>query len=771
MPAWRLPTESLIPPELSAEVGGHPLVTATLARRGILTPAAARAFLDPGVYIPAPSAELPGMEPAVEYLARAIHTGKVVCVWGDFDVDGQTSTTVLVATLRDLGANVRYHIPVRARESHGVGLGQLEKVLSDGANLVLTCDTGISAHDAVDLIHARGAQIIITDHHTLPGTLPPAEAVINPHLLPEGHPLGNLPGVGVAYKLAEALFAHFGRTGEAEQYLDLVALGIVADLAGLRADTRYLLQRGLIHLRSTHRLGLQTMLEYAEIAPGCLTEEHIGFSLGPRLNALGRLSDAYPAVELLTTTDLARARILAGELEGLNARRKMLTDQVYQAAQEMIARDPSLADRPSLVLAHPNWPAGVIGIVASRLVERYHKPVVLLSSSPGEAARGSARSVAGCDITAAIASQQQLLVGFGGHAMAAGLSIDPERIPEFQRGLNRAVHDQLGDVQEEPSLEVDAWLPLQQLSLDLVADFDRLAPFGIENPGLVLAARNMRIQSVSPVGRGGEHLQVTLQDPAGQSFKAIWWQGAGYELVEGQIDLAYTVRSADFRGTRTLSIEWVDCRPAETSKVSLQLSRQKIQVRDCRNERYPLVQLEGLRKKEKLQVWREGLSREDVAGVGRDELLPSEELVIWTSPPGPDELSTGVLRANPRVIYLFNCDPGMDQGEVMLQRLSGMVKYALREHGGWIHLEHLAAAAGQRVDSIRAGLDWLTARGDIQMAEQDGCQIRFVRGGISDRAQCSQAERRLKALLKETRAYRNYYARVDTDILFETDLA
>ncbi|MCK5428851.1 MAG: single-stranded-DNA-specific exonuclease RecJ, partial [Anaerolineales bacterium] len=460
MKTWLEPSQLDVPQALKDAVGGHPLVGETLARRGIQDPQAARSFLDPDYYTPAPPSELPGMSAAVERLERAIAGGESLWVWGDFDVDGQTSTTLLVSALGELGANVNYHIPVRASESHGVNIPVLGQILDQGAQLVLTCDTGIAAHEAVAYAQGRGVELIVTDHHDLPPTLPEAYAIVNPKMLPEGHPLSTLPGVGVAYKLVEALFLRAGREAELDQYLDLVALGIVADIALQTGDTRYLLQRGLEVLREAQRLGLKVLMEMAELNPAWLTEEHIGFVLGPRLNALGRLGDANTIVEFLTTDDLGRARILALELEGLNARRKLLTDQVFQGAQAQLERDPALLQQAALVLAHPSWPAGVIGIVASRLVERYNKPTILISAPSGEAARGSARSVEGVNITAAIADQKDMLHGFGGHPMAAGLSVDPGRIPEFRRALSRTIGKMLGEVPIEVQLQVDGYLGL-----------------------------------------------------------------------------------------------------------------------------------------------------------------------------------------------------------------------------------------------------------------------------------------------------------------------
>ena len=773
MKAWVEPEEVDVPPELAGAVGGHPLVAQTLARRGFLNAASARVFLDPQAYTPSDPFELPGLDAAVDRLGQAIRQGEPVCVWGDFDVDGQTATTLLVSALGDLGARVSYHIPLRASESHGVNLHVLEQVIEQGARLLLTCDTGIAAHEAVAYARQRGVDVIVTDHHSLPPELPPALAVVNPRLLPQGHPLSSLPGVGVAYKLAQALYLPLGRQADCERHLDLVALGIVADLAYLRGETRYLLQHGLERLRHPERLGLKVMLEFAELEPAWLTEEHIGYILAPRLNALGRLADANPVVEFLLTSDQGRARIMALQLEGLNARRRMLTEQVYRAALAQVEQKPELLEEAALVLAHPSWPAGVIGIVASRLVERFGKPVVLLSAPPGEMARGSARSVAGVDITAAIASQSVLLGGFGGHPLAAGLAIDPQRIPEFRRGVSAAVREQQAEMPVEARLTMDGYLPLSELNLDLVADLERLAPFGPGNPPLVLASAGLRLVSHATIGRGGEHLLLTVEDDAGHSQRVIWWQGAewlGLEpLPEGRFDLAYTVRLGTFRGQRDLQVLWVDARPERPISVELVPERPPLRIVDYRQGAYPLAVLQRLQAEEELLVWGEGPGWEKLRVRSRSELRPAANLVIWTIPPCYAELGGALRTVTPQTVYLFNNDPGMDQAEPFLTRLAGLVKYALRYRGGVAQLSALAAATAQSEALVLVGLAWLEARGHVRVVHQSGSELYLQAGAGELQDVHSQVASQLQAMLAETAAFRRYFSRADKDALIASD--
>jgi single-stranded-DNA-specific exonuclease len=424
----------------------------------VTTPEAARAFLSPRI-IPCPPDALPDLPKAVEILDESLSNSKTILIWGDFDVDGQTSTTLLVDAFLSLGLKIAWYIPNRLRESHGIRLDSLsEQISSVRPDVLLTCDTGVSAHDAVDYAKSRGLATLITDHHDLPPTLPDADAVIDPKRLPADHPLASLPGVGVAYKLVEHLYTQYGRAQELPRFLDLVALGIVADVAQQTHDTRYLLQIGLDQLRNTRRIGLQALIEIAGIPPERLNATDIGFQLGPRLNAAGRLDDARPVVELLTTTDPTRARLLALQLEGLNNQRRLLNRQIYAAAQEQIARDPSLLDWEALVLAHSAWHPGIIGIVASRLAEHYQRPVVLLAESEDGPARGSARSVPGYDIGAAVAAQSDLLLSHGGHPGAAGLSLNSNDIPAFRRRLSNTLRE-TRDPSVHSGLILDAYAP------------------------------------------------------------------------------------------------------------------------------------------------------------------------------------------------------------------------------------------------------------------------------------------------------------------------
>ena len=765
-PRWEGPASVDVSAALRDVVGGPPVLAETLVRRGYDTPERALAFLDPRHYRPAPPGDLPDMTRAADRIERALRDGERIGVWGDFDVDGQTSTTLLVETLRRLGADPLFHIPVRERESHGMGVETLRGFLDEGVTLLLTCDTGVDANEAVEYAASREVDVIITDHHELPEELPAALAVINPKRIESYHPMRSLPGVGVAFQVARELFGRAGRIKESRDLLDLVALGVVADLAEQIDDTRFWLQVGLLVLRRTERVGLQVMMELAELNRETLGEDQISFSLGPRLNAIGRLSDANPMVKLMTTDSHEEARRQALELERLNARRRLLTDQVFDAACEQIEADSGMLDSPGLVLSHSDWPAGVIGIVASRLVERFHRPTLLLSSPPDGPVRGSARSIPGCNVTAAIAGCSELLDGFGGHPMAAGVSLQPEQIEPFRRELQVFLGEQIGDGPPAPSLPIDAVLDLEQTSLDLVDALAGLGPFGPGNKALTFASHGVTIKRVTDVGRSGEHRKLRVAGSTGATRSVMWWKSGDDPVPEGKIDLAYRISAHDYRGKRSLQIELIDARPSAAPTV-IAAGTEPPSVVDHRagDPATGLAQLvDGLA--EPAVIWGEGNVAEPQTG--RDQVVPAQTLVVWTTPPGRLELQEVLRRVQPRALHLFAVDPQTAQVDQFLECLAGLCKHAVHHHEGRVAVSRLAAATAHRDATVRAGLAWLTGHGDLTVVRQDGESVTLGDGLQADREAAVRAAADLRELLTETAAYREFFATAPIEELIRT---
>ena len=640
-----------------------------------------------------------------------------------------------------------------------LNIPNLQKLIERGAQLILTCDTGITAHEAAEFLQNEQIDLLITDHHTLPETLPSALAVVNPQRLPEDHPLRPLCGVGTAYQLLSELLRRQDRMSDAETYLDLVALGTVADVALLKGDNRWLVQRGLQILRSQTRPGLLAILSLADVNPARLSEEHIGFALAPRLNAIGRLGDANPVVELLSTLDNESARPLALELEALNSRRKRLCDDVFRAAQSQIERNPSLLDPPFLLLDHPTWPAGVIGIVASRLAELYTRPVALITTPPGQPGRASARSVEGVNITAALAENSGQLLGFGGHPMAAGFSILPEKINDLRRGVSRSIQRQTAGKPLVNRLQIDAWLPLHETSLDLVEDLDRLSPFGAGNPSPVFATRNLRLINATGLGKTGEHLQIIVEDENSQQFRLIWWGAAGNPLPSGKFDLAYTLRASNYRAAAEVTLEWVSARIREDLPPDEVVSPLPFVVTDFRQSTDPLSHLPELELHPDTRFWWEVDCPADIPGVDRLRLQPCHTLVIATVPPDRLTLVSGLLAAQPQRVVLFGHIPPTDTVRTLLTRLGGLIRYIQNNRGGKIMLDEMASACASSTSAIRVTLEWWQAKGSIQIGWLGDGQVEIKLPDQPNPSALPVLERQLDRILEEIAAFRTHYRR------------
>jgi single-stranded-DNA-specific exonuclease len=525
-------------------------------------------------------------------------------------------------------------------------------------------------------------------------------------------------------------------------------------VALLQNETRALAKQGIEQLRNTSRIGLRVMAELAGASFDSLTEETIGFTFAPRLNALGRLGDANPAVELLITHDPARARVLATQIEGLNAQRRLLTKQVTDAAEAQLRENPDLLAEPAIVLSHPNWPGGVVGIVANRLVERYHKPAILFNESEDGILRGSARSIEGLHITEAIATQKDILLGFGGHPMAAGMSLQKDHLPAFRKGLGKAIERQLGEIVfEEPTLQIDAWLALSDLSLALAESLELLAPFGAGNPELTLATRNVTLKSAITLGKTKEHIRLNVEDENGGIGSFLWWSGAGEELppAETKFDIAYTLRSTTFRGQKQITLQFKEFRLVEEAPVEIRES--KLVIRDLR------LQSSLLNLQPSTLIWAEGPDRS--AGVNRLQLTQADELTIYTTPPSPAELRKALEIVKPKIVYVFGRPPAEQKPDEFLTYLAGLCKFVLNQKRGKTTVSELAAASAARESAVQLGLEWLAAGGQLSVTvEEDEVTLSKE---TQEKNPYLQAELfiALRGVLNETVAYRNYFSTVE----------
>ena len=516
--------------ELSQKLNCHPVTAAVLANRNIKTPADARHFLKISLNNLRPPASLKGMAAAVKRIDDAITGNQKILIFGDYDVDGITSTVVLLNFLRDVGADVTYYIPHRITEGYGIQPRHIAHYARPNQfDLIITADCGSSSHQAVAAANKFGIDMVITDHHNIGDDLPPALAVINPnrHDCPAG--LQNLAGVGVAFFLLICLRTHLREKGvwqgrqepNLKSYCDLVALGTIADMVPLVAENRILCKTGLELISTGHRPGLAALLEASGICNDTLDAEDIAFRLAPRLNAAGRMDHAARAVELLTTQDADYAATAAQTLNLLNQKRQQLEQGTLAEIEEYLEINPSLLRQRSLVLSQDGWHAGLLGIVASRIVARYYRPVVLITTADG-IGKGSARSVPGVNLYDALASCRPYLEAFGGHSMAAGLKIRQENIADFQNAFENAIQGITQSDDLIQTLEIDSELDFAAISDGLIDELGSLMPYGAGNPEPLFVSSNVKVVSSKIVGK--RHRRMVLRQSSGRntpSFQAI----------------------------------------------------------------------------------------------------------------------------------------------------------------------------------------------------------------------------------------------------------
>jgi single-stranded-DNA-specific exonuclease len=538
------------------------LIVQLLHNRKIQAPSEARDFLlgqTPG-HSPF---ELKGMYPAVERLSEAIGSEELVAVYGDFDTDGVTATALLVQALSAAGAQVLPYIPSRVDEGYGLNIEALRELYRQGVRLVVTVDCGIRAIDEVEQA-SRGLDLIVTDHHSVGDDLPPALAIINPKQPGCLYPFKDLSGVGVAYKLAQGLLLARELNGipaevTANDLLDLVALGTVADLVPLLGENRELVRRGLEKLRTSPRPGVEALMADASVRRGAVDATAIGFRLGPRLNAAGRLEHAMLAYNLLTNTDPLETRALAGQLGRLNQHRQELTEKtVAEAEAQVQAGDP---DAYLYLVASHEFEPGIVGLAASRLTEAHYRPSVVVEVGQEES-RGSCRSIPEFHITRALDRCQDLLVRHGGHAAAAGFTIETGNLDLLRERLQAIAAEELSGAELQPVLEIDQELPLEEVGWATHDLLGMLEPTGMGNPQPVLCSPGVEVRDKRALG-GGKHLKLALRDGRGAAWDAIWFrQGHLIDQIPGRVDVAYTLDANEWNHRRQLQLYVQDLRPA-----------------------------------------------------------------------------------------------------------------------------------------------------------------------------------------------------------------
>lgn len=549
-----------------SEAGLHPLVRSILVSRGILSDDAARSFLNPSLADMYDPALLKGMSAAVARLLAARQSREPVCIYGDYDVDGITGTTLLVSFLRETGFDCRYFIPNRFDDGYGLSRDALERIIAMGAKLIIAVDCGITAVDEALFCRQQGVDLIIVDHHAPRETIPDAAAVLNPLQPGCDYPFKFLSGVGVAFNLLVGLRAALrdqlafdnANVPDLRQWLDLVALGTIADVVPLTDQNRIYAFHGLRQLSGSIKTGICSLKQVAGIK-GQVSCGQVGFRLAPRLNAAGRMESAVPGVELLLSSDPRESLRIADDLDAANAERQSVERRIFDEAVAMVEQAGDYPARRSIVLASDSWHQGVVGIVASRLVERYHRPTILISLSDDGLAKGSGRSIPGFHLLDALKPCGHCLERFGGHRHAAGVGLKAEQFEEFARMFEAEAGRVLSDEDLVPCLNIDAETQPEDITVDLVRELKRLEPFGAGNSEPVLMLRAMTVVERRVVGDG--HLRLRLSKH-GMTFNAIAFRMAQTQ-TDGPVDIAFFPEINEWNGSSSLQLRVKDLRKTE----------------------------------------------------------------------------------------------------------------------------------------------------------------------------------------------------------------
>jgi len=530
------------------------LIARLLVLRGVTDPESARRFLNPTLDQLHDPFLLADMKPAVARLRRALEQGEKILIYGDYDVDGTMAVVVLLTALRGLGGQVEAFIPDRLSDGYGMRAGVVEEAAAKGFRVVISVDTGIREHEALRRARELGLDCIVTDHHLPDGHLPPACAILNPHRAECGYPEKLLAGVGVAFKLVQALLGERLSGRVLQSYLKVVAIGTIADVVPLLGENRVIARFGLEGLRQPSQAALRALLEVSGLEGRKISAGDVGFRVAPRLNAAGRMENARDVIDLLTSSDLQKTREIAGRLEKLNRERQRVEDGILREIAEIMGRHPDRRERYSLVLAGEGWHRGVIGIVAQRVVERYHRPALVIGVGDSMGV-GSGRSIRALHLLDALTTMQDLFDRFGGHARAAGFALPSARIAELETRFEQYARSVLKPQDLEPVLRVDAEVSGAEIDWSLFEALEKLAPFGCGNPTPVLAARDFRLV-LGPRILQEKHLKLRVACGP-RSFDALGWGMAerGATLVPGQsLDMAFTLDQHVFQDVTTLQL-------------------------------------------------------------------------------------------------------------------------------------------------------------------------------------------------------------------------
>ncbi len=548
--------------EMSKEFHISPLTAIILYNRGIHDDDAIRRFLSKDIDVMHDPYLLKDMEKAAERIRKARDNKEKVTIYGDYDVDGITSIAILYKYLTEMGIDTDYYVPDRMQEGYGVNKDALDKIHSNGSSLVITVDTGITAVEESEYAKEIGIDVIVTDHHECKERIPDVYAAIDPKRKDCPYPFKSLAGVGVVFKLIQALDENKSLSDLMDKYADLMCLGTVADISPLIDENRVIVTEGLKRFKTTSNVGLKALIDVSTNGKA-ITTSTIGYTIAPRINASGRLGCASRSVELFLTDDTEKAKKLAESLCEENTLRQQTEQKMFKEAMEYLDANPEVKEDNVIVIPHADWHHGIVGIVSSKITEKFYKPSILFAID-GDEAKGSGRSVNGFNLFGALENCSDLLEKFGGHELAAGLTIKAENIEKFRQKINSCSQKQINEAMLTPTIQLDAAIKVPYITLETVNDINKLQPFGVDNPTPSFAVRNIKIHKISVMSEG-KHLRMTLLKDGKYLDSVGFGMGEYYQyLEEGDIiDVAFALDINDYKGFQNVQLILKDIKKSD----------------------------------------------------------------------------------------------------------------------------------------------------------------------------------------------------------------
>ncbi len=724
-----------------------------LVNRGIDTEQKAKTFLNPESIEFTSPYEFNDMEKSVKRIRTAVENDEHIVIFGDFDCDGVTSTSLLYKVLSHIGANVSYYIPDRAIESHGLNSAAVCKLISSRkAKLIITVDCGISNIAEVGLAKSLGVDVIITDHHEAPDALPMAYSIINPKSpnalsenlsLEQITNLSYLAGVGVAYKFAEAILESFGTSEFCEEILYLLAIGTIADVVPLLGENRGYVYKGLKSILKVRPKGLLKLIVSAGASlDGDISADTIAFSVAPRVNAAGRLETAQTAVSLFVSDDIQEIEVCVKKLEHFNRQRQQMCDTVFMEAEQKVMSKVDLEKDKAIVIYDENWHPGIIGIVASRLVEKFYRPVFMIKiDKERKEARCSARSIQGLHLYETLQQQEELFNHFGGHSLAAGFSLNLEKIniDKFSKSLIGIVNKTLKGKDLKPSLAVDTNIQLKDLKLEFIQEVEKLAPFGAGNPSPVFSVSDVTLKQYKTMGKANNHLKLYFADSSNNVLEGVWWGKNSLNVDNSEaIKAAFSPKMNSFGGRTSIQLDMKDI-AVLNSDGSIDLPQKPLDTvrwidhRKRTDVEKPLLNyLKTAMNKISIFVENtEIINRfEKESGfnkrfVNRINIEKIDQLMFFELPACENLMKEILEKANPKVIHIMNFQATFKPVDELIKIICGMLKYAHSNKDGTVRVEEISSRLALTDNMVELGINILEKVQSIKINELENGNLKF----------------------------------------------